>query len=134
MRQVLNDFVMHVGRENKQLQILAAFGNASAKQITGHSHHLCINVEHEQYCLIKTFADLKKLEDASVDDELKVACDISSNREPFDSCRLQVLNLIEDFGIREQKKDVSSDDSGILLSYHVHPASFTHPHLRCKRW
>ena len=46
--QVLNDFVMLVGREHKQLQILAAFGNTSAKQITGDSHHLSVNAEYEQ--------------------------------------------------------------------------------------
>lgn len=57
-----------------------------------------------------------------------MACHISSIKEPFDSCCPQVLNLIEDFGIGEQKKDVSSDDSGTLLSHHAHPASLTHAH------
>jgi hypothetical protein len=62
-------------RERKQLKVLAAFGNSTAKQITGceiSSREHCVSA-----CILVTISlDLSALaDDASADDELKVTCD-----------------------------------------------------------
>ena len=64
--------VMHFSRELKQLKVLAAFGNASAKQITGNTPPIALilcEVLLMRGLLLTIVADFSKLAEGDAADE-----------------------------------------------------------------